>query len=457
MKGIWWFCGAAAAGMAVGVLVWTRGSDHLPFGGVPAPTTEQVAGALPVAADVNQPGVVAGKRASSGNTRLLPFDGAKPPTAKQKEAARSVASDINAFGFRLAGQLAKARPKENLLISPLSAAAVHSMLLAGTRGETAVGLKASLCYSGLPEQAVHDGMFALDYDCLRATGGQFRGACALMVLGRHSIEKAFQSTLKDSYDAECKILPGRSAASLEAVDDWAKTKSEGMVPRILDRFPQEATFVLLSASAFDADWEHQFDAERTRSADFTTASGRTVSVPTMSQADLSIRAAPGAEETRAIELPYKQGVFAMILVLPSEGQTAAGLLAGMNAAKWNSIVKGMREETVDVLVPKFSLDASYDLEKPMSKLGAARLFEPGADLSGVGPDAVGNWIGADVQRAHIDVDERGTRAGVASAGADTGADNPVFKAERPFIYAVVHRQSGVILFLGICNDPSRRK
>jgi serpin B len=59
----------------------------------------------------------------------------------------------------------------------------------------------------------------------------------------------------------------------------------------------------------------------------------------------------------------------------------------------------------------------------------------------------------------VDLDEQGTRAAavtVATVIAVSAPLDPPFdvRVDRPFVWAIEHRSSGTLLFLGRVNDPS---
>ena len=73
------------------------------------------------------------------------------------------------------------------------------------------------------------------------------------------------------------------------------------------------------------------------------------------------------------------------------------------------------------------------------------------------------FIGAVVHQANITVDEFGTEAAAATAvimraGAAYIPDEPLpFVVDRPFLFAVRHKPTGAILFLGHVGDPTQSR
>lgn len=68
------------------------------------------------------------------------------------------------------------------------------------------------------------------------------------------------------------------------------------------------------------------------------------------------------------------------------------------------------------------------------------------------------FLNAAVHAADIAVDEQGTVAAAATGGgfAASGPPTPQFTiaADRPFLYLIRHRSSGLVLFAGQVTNPS---
>ena len=79
------------------------------------------------------------------------------------------------------------------------------------------------------------------------------------------------------------------------------------------------------------------------------------------------------------------------------------------------------------------------------------------------PDDEALFFSAVFHQALVEVNEEGTEAAAATAAVLTlGAMPeraegwvPVFRADHPFLFAIRHRRSGEILFVGRMADPTR--
>jgi len=103
----------------------------------------------------------------------------------------------------------------------------------------------------------------------------------------------------------------------------------------------------------------------------------------------------------------------------------------------------------ELLLPKWDDEYQIDLLDWLADIGAA----PGS-YPKITPEA---FLDAAVHAADIAVDEQGTVAAAATAlgFAESGPPEPelTVAADRPFIYLIRHRDSGLVVFAGHVTDP----
>jgi serpin B len=109
-----------------------------------------------------------------------------------------------------------------------------------------------------------------------------------------------------------------------------------------------------------------------------------------------------------------------------------------------------------------------DLRDTLSALGMPLPFDAArADFSGINGHAPGHEealrLSAVVHKVCVEVHERGTEAvavtyTIGPGGRPLGGPKPppvpVFRADRPFLYAIRDRQSGALVFLGRMVEPT---
>jgi serpin B len=124
-------------------------------------------------------------------------------------------------------------------------------------------------------------------------------------------------------------------------------------------------------------------------------------------------------------------------------------------------VMGWRSK-VQVFLPKMELETSYDLKKPLEELGLMSMFNS-ANFSGMAD--VSLKVDKMLQKAYLKVDEKGTEAAAVTVvtmmtTSSIGPEKvivPVFRADRPFLFTIVHKQTNTILFAGTMEDPEAMK
>jgi serpin B len=113
---------------------------------------------------------------------------------------------------------------------------------------------------------------------------------------------------------------------------------------------------------------------------------------------------------------------------------------------------------VALSLPRFRLEASFDLIPDLRRLGVTEAFKGDADFSGI-TDAEPLRIGAVAHKAYVDVDEQGTEAAAATGVSVTAmaafrAPPPVtMVVDRPFLFAIIDTATSLPLFLGQVSHP----
>jgi serpin B len=170
----------------------------------------------------------------------------------------------------------------------------------------------------------------------------------------------------------------------------------------------------------------------------------------------------------AVELPYQGNGASMVVLLPDSADGLVALERELFAAGGSALRTGLKHldasspRKVDVFLPKWKMTwGTKDLgPKGMNvlpRLGIREAFRwPGADFSGMDGTRL-FYIGAVFHKAFVDVNEEGTEAAAATAVAmlDGGmpAPPPVFRADRPFVFAIRQKSTGQLLFMGRVVDP----
>ena len=237
---------------------------------------------------------------------------------------------------------------------------------------------------------------------------------------------------------------------LISTDFGVSAATAGKIEEILDEIPPDAVMYLLNAIYFNGDWTTRFDPQATKVEPFAGVAG-TATVPLMHVTD-SVRYAD-VNGTQLVELPYGGGAFAMSVVLPPPDADIDAFIAALSEQQWNALLAAAVRQPVNIVLPKFTLERKYTLNEALQALGMLRAFG-GGDFSPMSK-ALGHKLEVSTVKhdTFVDVDEEGTEAAAVTAVevvvvCACGPTYPLFRADRPFLFAIRERLSGTILFLG---------
>jgi serpin B len=372
------------------------------------------------------------------------------------EASRS----SNAFAIDIHRALALA--SGNLATSPASITTALAMTWAGARGQTEAEMSSVMHVAGTgAEILARHGALARALREARS-GVTLRLANRLFVSGAIALEPQLVHVVADSFAAEIEQVDFTACEPTRArINDWVASQTEQRIRGLLPAGSIDAMIrlVLINATYFLASWEEQFVTSATRDASFEAGPGQRRTVPTMN-ATRRLRMAE-SDEVRILELPYAGGSAAMLIVLPGRVDGLARVEAELTMSTFERWRERLRPEVVKVSLPRFTLDPPVPLAlAPMlAGLGMPTAFDRDrADFTGITRTPPGLYLQKAFHKVFVKVDEQGTEAAAATAmvfATRGGPPEPVtFRVDHPFLFAIVDRASGLILFLGRIVDPT---
>lgn len=379
------------------------------------------------------------------------------PTPPMRELPRALTAEeraiiggTNAFAFGLLRAIADSVPTDrNVFISPLSVSMALGMTMNGTDGETQAQLRSALGFGTLPLDSANRAYRTL-IDLLLGIdrGVDFRVANSVWQSG-YPIRPEFVARVRESFDAEARTLDFASPSAVTTINDWARERTNGKIPKIVESISASEILFLVNAIYFKGSWRSRFDVARTSPAPFTTRAGSRVSVATMRQKHHFAYAR--RDGYQALDLPYGRGAFTMTVLLPDSGTTVDAMLARLTPEEWRAVSAFPDTTEVEVELPKFTLGDGYELEPYLKRLGIRDAFDANvADFTPLSPASDGLQISRVIHKTFVDVHEEGTEAAAVTA---VGIElvcvcSRRFAVDRPFAFVIRERFSGAILFMG---------
>lgn len=338
------------------------------------------------------------------------------------------------------------------IISPLSMQFLLGMLLDGALGETADEICDVLGYGAGEVDAVNEYCLSM-LEQLPSLDKKTKLsiANAIFVNDKYPLLDTYKSTVGQFYQAEVSNLDfSKGAASLKAMNGWCSKKTNGLIPKVVDTVSGDMLAFLFNAMYFKGEWKEKFPKMNSADETFTTEDGAKKKVRMMKNE--KNYAYQDNDDFRVVRLPYGNGAFSMLVILPQAGKTTDDVAVALKSCDWDAFMQSMVSCHVDLWLPKFETKYSKKLNEILAEMGMPSAFDAKkADFKAMSDYAL--CLDFVKQDAFIKVDEEGTEAAVvSSAGMMLGMAMPgqhvVFHAEQPFLYLITESSSGAILFAG---------
>nr|XP_020754802.1 LOW QUALITY PROTEIN: serpin A3-6-like [Odocoileus virginianus texanus] len=372
----------------------------------------------------------------------------------------TLASSNTDFAFSLYKQLALENPSKNVIFSPLSVSIALAFLSLGARGSTLTeileGLKFNLTET--LEKEIHQG-----FQHLLQTLNQPSNELQLSVGNAMFVQEELK--LLDKFREDAQALYSSSAfstnfgdpeAAKSLINDYVKNKTQGKIEELFKDLDPLTKIILVNYIYFKAQWKTRFDPKHTQQAKFHVSENKTVEVPMMSTGGLETPYLRDEElGCTLVELTYTSNDSALF-ILPDEGKMQ-DLEAKLNPETLTRWRESLQPSLIDTLyLPKFSISSDYNLPHILSKLGIQKVFTAEADLSGI-TDVMDLGVSQVVHSAVLDVDEEGTE-GAAATGVELSSRSTfmtIVRFDRPFLIAIILKDTQSIIFLGKVTNPSQ--
>ncbi len=341
---------------------------------------------------------------------------------------------------------------ENLLLSPLSVLSALGMTANGARGETLAQMEAVL---GLPVEELNEALAAWTENLPRESACRADLANALWLRDDGSLvpEETFLQTVADWYGAEVFSAPF-DAGTRKDINRWVDRNTHGMIPEILEDIPKDVVLYLVNALALEAEWETVYRTDQVWDHVFTTGEGEEQTGSFLYSSEGYYLKDDGAQGFLKL---YEGGRWAFAALLPEEGTALRDYLDSLTGKGLHALLKHPEETLVEAAIPKFQCRYGVNLVESLKAMGMPSAFLPGeANFSGMGTAAGPLFISGVLHRTYLSVDEKGTKAGAATAVAMSGGGGagmmPVVHLNRPFLYLLVDLETGLPAFLGAVTE-----
>lgn len=379
----------------------------------------------------------------------------------EEEDRRQWAHQVNKLGQKLLNQRQK---DKNFVISPASLHSALTMAAYGADDNTYTEFATALSLDADREKAAKlsaDMALNLRFD------GQNENSTLVMAsnlwLDEHiEIHESFKDAMKDMFKAPVQVCNfiDYTFWIMDTINDWLYDITKGFVSMWASQSPdKDVNFMLVNATNFIGKWAYPFDSSKTESKLFDGVSKDTVVDFMQLIYDFSYY--ENAEKGyQAVIIPYMDGIFDMVIVLPNDAETAQDVLQNVTAEDFGTIMlEAADTKLIELSLPKFKV--SYDVEPSelidsLKNIGIQEAFEEGMANFDILSPSYNVFIDSILHQAVIAIDENGTNVSdaptVTPDVTDSDKEMLGFNVDHAFAFAIVHRSSGAVVYLGMMNE-----
>ncbi|XP_037066923.1 serpin B10 isoform X2 [Peromyscus leucopus] len=349
----------------------------------------------------------------------------------------SLAVSINQFALEFSKKLAESAEGKNMFFSPWGISTSLAMVYLGTKGTTAAQMSQVLQL----DKGQH---FKSGPDCEK----------------KRKIK--YLKDMQTYFGAEPQSVNfvGASGQIRAEINSWVEGQTGGKIPNLLpdDSVDSKTKMVLVNALYFKGVWEHQFSAQNTTERPFRI--NKTMSKPVQMMSLKKNLQVFHIEELQTIglQLYYQNRDLSLLLLLPEDVNGLEQLERAITYEKLNEWTSADMMDTFEVqlYLPKFKLEESYDLKSALSSMGMTDAFNQSkADFSNMSSER--NLFLSNVfHKTFVEINEEGTEA-AAGTGSEVGfrikTPSIEFNADHPFLFFIRHNKTNSILFYGRFCSP----
>lgn len=365
---------------------------------------------------------------------------------------KNIAEATADFGFELFGY-ALAQDK-NALISPVSVMAALAMTADGAKGETLAQIETVL---GMTNENLREHYGGYVHPSNSDEQLRFANSLWLRNDGSFQVNKNFVNRTLSAYGADVFSEPFDNSTK-NKINFWISENTDGEIKNMLSEIPSETVSYLINTVLFEAEWAEPYHKPNVReNYIFHSASGKDQKVTMLHSGEYGL---VELGKTKGFVKNYANCNYAFVGLLPDNGVSVEDAAASFSGKEFIDAVRNTADVKVVVTVPKFDFDCKFELNDALKSMGMPAAFNSAqADFTNLGVSPLGNiYIGKVLHNSFIRFDEKGTKAGAATVVQFDGESAMVQEKieylvfDRPFIYAIIDRTSGMPIFIGAVNE-----
>jgi serine protease inhibitor len=355
----------------------------------------------------------------------------------------------NKLAFKFLNATIKSNAKDDIVISPLSLTTVLALTQNGAAGNTKEEMLKVLELKGCDNNTINESYKNIIANFNSLKGIETKMADSVWIKKGLQVKEEVKNIGRNYFEADVNEVDFSKKETIDTINNWVSERTAGKIKKIMDS-TDDTAMALINTLYFKGKWREPFNDRFTSKQNFTSSEGDVKKIDMMS-GRLEVEYLRGSN-FEAVRLPYEDNNFGMYIFLPSRGTNINAFMKDMNYDSWNKYMNEFTSKQVMVKLPRFKIEYEQKLNDMLSGMGMKAAFQDNADFSNI-TDKKNLYISMVKQKCYIDVNEAGTEAAAATIVemkvTSMIIDHPIeFTADRPFMYAIADKKTGLLMFMG---------
>lgn len=351
--------------------------------------------------------------------------------------------------------------EENALLSPISLYLALGMTANGADGVTLKEFEKVLGFYGLNLEDINSNSYSLLKELLSAKESKMNIANSIWFREEiaSNIKKDFLQANSDYYGAGAYKENFNSKDAKKDINAWVNKKTNGAIEKAIENIEPNTLMYLINAVYYEGEWMSPYNKNDVKKGTFNLDDGSTVEAKFMKSTEYGYLE---DEKVQGFKKSYKDGKYSFVALLPKEGISLNDYITSLKEEEFFKLLKNKKDVLVEASIPKFEVEYSKDLKDTLKVLGLNQCFGGEADLSKMFNDGSKSAYISDVfQKTHIEVNEKGTKAGAVTVieiqekSAPMGDEVKTIVLDKPFLYAIIENDTNLPIFIGRLDNPMK--
>jgi len=343
--------------------------------------------------------------------------------------------------------------EENILASPLSVYYVLAMAALGAMDNTLYEFKTVL---GLSPHELAPQLTTIARNLTNATEDtHINIGGSVWVCDEHTVNADFRQNMIDYFNADVYSRDFLSPLTIDEINKWVYEQTNGFIENALDEMRDDEIMLLINTVYLFARWSYDFNPLHEEIDTFYLQSGEEIEIPFLSTHHISL-AVLVTDYYEAAFLPYNDERTGFFLVRPTDRTDIREFITTHDFMQILSRLE--RRHEVKVAMPALEKEFAIDVNEHLIALGLYSAFDANsANFSELIESRYAMYISRVQQNTRISVGRDGTEAAAVTTlfFPLEALHEPIeLRFNTPYFYAVYDVKTGVVLFMGIVDNPS---